>query len=362
MHMASSVPLCNFHKTLPLHTSFDGSIPLCVQVNPRTTVPQTQNRFRIVSVKCTAKTSTMTSVSSPGKKFDLKSYWEIMTKEVETELEKAVPMRYPEIIHESMRYTVMAPQAKRAPPIMCVAACEAVGGSKSDALPTACAMEMIHAASLIHDDLPCMDNDLFRRGLPTNHSIYGDAMAVLAGDALFPLAFEFLVSNSASKVPSERLLKVIAHIAWTVGSEGMVAGQYVDIVTTGNSKLDPSLVKYIYEQKFGIMAECSAVCGGIIGGATDEQLDRLRKYGRYVGVLYEIVDDLIEEEAILNKQGKVEKKNRTRYPIAYGFGKAREIAESLRDAAKAELSDFDKERAAPLFSFVDYSINRKFDD
>jgi geranylgeranyl diphosphate synthase type II len=294
-----------------------------------------------------------------GEGFDLRRYWNSVRKEMEAELEKSVPLRYPEKIHVSMRYSVLAEKAKRGPPMMCIAACEAVGGSKQQALPTACALEMVHTASLIHDDLPCMDDDPIRRGQPSNHTVFGVDMAVLAGDALFPLGFEYIVS-STSDVPPDRIVKVIAQIAKTVGSQGMVAGQYMDLGSTGNNKFDPSLVEFIHERKFGIMAECSAVTGGIIGGATDEEVERLRNYGRSVGVLYQIADDILEEEALLEGNGVI-RKNKTSYPRAYGLEKAREIAETLRSNAKMELSGFDRGKSAPLYSFVDYAIDRSFD-
>lgn len=324
----------------------------------------TTSRGKAPSLRC----SSSSSVTSPpkgegegeGQGFDLRSYWNSVRKEMEAELEKAVPLRYPEKIHVSMRYSVLAEKAKRGPPMMCIAACEAVGGSKEQALPTACALEMVHTASLIHDDLPCMDDDPIRRGQPSNHTVFGVDMAVLAGDALFPLGFEYIVS-STSDVPPDRIVKVIAQIAKTVGSQGMVAGQYMDLGSTGNNKFDPSLVGFIHERKFGIMAECSAVTGGIIGGATDEEVERLRNYGRSVGVLYQIVDDILEEEALLEGNGGVIKKNKTSYPRAYGLEKAREIAETLRSNAKMELSGFDKGKSAPLYSFVDYAIDRSFD-
>jgi hypothetical protein len=185
-----------------------------------------------------------------GEGFDLRRYWNSVRKEMEAELEKSVPLRYPEKIHVSMRYSVLAEKAKRGPPMMCIAACEAVGGSKQQALPTACALEMVHTASLIHDDLPCMDDDPIRRGQPSNHTVFGVDMAVLAGDALFPLGFEYIVS-STSDVPPDRIVKVIAQIAKTVGSQGMVAGQYMDLGSTGLSNC-PKFFSYTLFQRVSV--------------------------------------------------------------------------------------------------------------
>ncbi|XP_010444873.1 PREDICTED: heterodimeric geranylgeranyl pyrophosphate synthase small subunit, chloroplastic-like, partial [Camelina sativa] len=134
--------------------------------------------------------------SSSSSNFDLKTYWGTLMTEINQKLDEAIPVKYPAGIYESMRYSVLAQGAKRAPPVMCVAACELFGGDRLAAFPTACALEMVHAASLIHDDLPCMDDDPVRRGKPSNHTVYGSDIAILAGDALFPLAFQHIVSHT----------------------------------------------------------------------------------------------------------------------------------------------------------------------
>uniref|UniRef100_A0A2P2J6D8 Uncharacterized protein n=2 Tax=Rhizophora mucronata TaxID=61149 RepID=A0A2P2J6D8_RHIMU len=289
--------------------------------------------------------------------FDLKAYWTTLISEINHNLDQAIAIRYPEQIYEAMRYSVLAKGAKRAPPVMCIAACELFGGDRLAAFPTACALEMVHSASLIHDDLPCMDNDPFRRGQPSNHTRYGVDMAILAGDALFPLGFRHIVYNTPSElVPQSRILRVIAEIARAVGSTGMAAGQFLELEGGPNS------VEFVQEKKFGEMAECSAVCGGLIAGAEDVEIQRLRRYGRAVGVLYRVVDDLLEAKKLKSEEYEEKGKNGKSYVALHGVEKAMGVAEELRAKAKKELDGFEKygESVVPLYSFVDYAADRGF--
>ncbi|GFP96886.1 heterodimeric geranylgeranyl pyrophosphate synthase small subunit chloroplastic [Phtheirospermum japonicum] len=283
------------------------------------------------------------SAASISSKFDLNTYWTALIEEINQKLDEAIPVQYPHQIYEAMRYSVLAKGAKRAPPVMCVAACEIFGGNRLAAFPTACALEMVHAASLIHDDLPCMDDDPSRRGQPSNHTMFGVDMAILAGDALFPLGFRHIVSHTPTNlVPETRLLRVIAEIARAVGSTGMAAGQIIDL------EGGPIAVDFVQEKKFGEMGQCSAVCGGLLAGASDDEIQRLRNYGRAVGVLYQVVDDILEAKS------ETEKKDEE--------NKAMEVAEELRCQAKKELDALEKygDRVLPLHSFVDYAADRGF--
>ncbi|CAH2075804.1 unnamed protein product [Thlaspi arvense] len=296
--------------------------------------------------------------SSSSSSFDLRTYWTTLITEINQKLDEAIPVKYPEGIYEAMRYSVLAQGAKRAPPVMCVAACELLGGHRRAAFPTACALEMVHAASLIHDDLPCMDDDPVRRGKPSNHTVYGADMAILAGDALFPLGFQHIVSHTPPElVPRATILRVISEIARTVGSTGMAAGQYVDL------EGGPFPLSFVQEKKFGAMGECSAVCGGLLGGATEEELESLRRYGRAVGMLYQLVDDVREDDDG-NNNNKKKKKKKNSYAGFFGAQRAMEMAEELRANAKKELQVFDKygggDAVAPLYSFVDYAAHRDF--
>lgn len=301
----------------------------------------------------------MSQVSSMQTNFDLKTYWTSLIVEINHKLDEAIPIKYPEEIHKAMRYSVLAPGAKRATPIMCIASCELFGGSRFAAFPTACALEMVHEASLIHDDLPYMDDDLFRRERLSNHVIYGVDMAILAGDALFPLGFEHIVSHTPTElVPETCLLRIISEIARTVGSTGMAAGQFLDL-TSG----EESLVEFVQEKKFGELSECSAVCGGLLGGATEPEIECLRRYGRTVGVLYQVVEDILKlEKEKKEGVGMKKKKKNSSFAKAFGVEKALQKAEELRVMAKKELNGFEKygDKLDPLISFVDYAVDRSF--
>ncbi|KAL6514493.1 hypothetical protein OROGR_020072 [Orobanche gracilis] len=297
------------------------------------------------------------SAASISPKFNLKTYWTTLIKEIDQKLDEAITVQYPHQIYEAMRYSVLAKGAKRAPPVMCVAACELFGGNRLAAFPTACALEMVHAASLIHDDLPCMDDDPSRRGQPSNHTIFGVDMAILAGDALFPLGFRHIVSHTPTNlVPETRLLRVIAEIARAVGSTGMAAGQFIDLEGGANA------VDFIQEKKFGEMGQCSAVCGGLLAGASDDEIQLLRNYGRAVGVLYQVVDDILEAKTDEKGKGAENRKKGKSYVSVYGVDKAMEVAEELRLQAKRELDALKKygDQVLPLSSFVDYAVDRGF--
>ncbi|XP_020222431.1 heterodimeric geranylgeranyl pyrophosphate synthase small subunit, chloroplastic [Cajanus cajan] len=308
-------------------------------------------------IRCSgaAASPSVASIRSKAANFDLKTYWGSLIVQINDKLDEAIPVRFPPQIYEAMRYSVLAKGAKRAPPVMCISACELFGGSRLAAFPTACALEMVHAASLIHDDLPCMDDSPSRRGHPSNHTIYGVDMAILAGDALFPLGFRHIVSHTPSDlVPEPYLLRVIAEMARSVGSTGMAAGQFLDL------EGGPHAVGFIQDKKFGEMGECSAVCGGLLAGAEEDEIERLRRYGRAVGVLYALVDDIIEER--FDVDGGDRKSKGKSYAEIYGVEKAIEKAEELRAKAKEELDGFEKygERVLPLYSFVDYAFDRSF--
>ncbi|GFQ06709.1 heterodimeric geranylgeranyl pyrophosphate synthase small subunit chloroplastic [Phtheirospermum japonicum] len=313
---------------------------------PKTAVSPTSHR-RVI--QC--------STASVSTNFDLKTYWTALIKEIDQKLNDAVPVGYPERIYESMRYSLLAKGAKRAPPVMCVAACELFGGDRAAAFPTACALEMVHSASLIHDDLPCMDDAQSRRGQPSNHTTFGVDMAILAGDALFPLGFRHIVTHTPTGlVPEARLLQVITEIARAVGSTGMAAGQFVDLDNHGTTP-NNAVVDFVQEKKFGEMGRCSAACGGILGGASDDEIQRLRNYGQAVGVLYQLVDDISEA-----KRDSRDEKTGKSYVSVYGVEKAMEAADDLRSQAKKELNGLEKygEKVLPLYSFVDYAADRGF--
>ncbi|XP_065869331.1 heterodimeric geranylgeranyl pyrophosphate synthase small subunit, chloroplastic [Euphorbia lathyris] len=319
----------------------------------------TLSKFRS-SIRCSSSSSSSVSLQSKSALFDLKTYWLTLREDINKKLDQAIPVHFPDKIYEAMRYSALSKGAKRAPPVMCIAACELFGGNRLAAFPTACALEMVHEASLIHDDLPCMDDDPLRRGQPTNHIVFGVDTAILAGDALFPLGFQHIVSNTPSDlVPETTLLRVIAEIARTVGSTGMAAGQFLDL------EGGPNTVEFAQEKKYGEMGECSAVCGALLAGAEDNEIERLRRYGRAVGMLYRVIDDVLAEKGKTTSKEEEERKKRKQgksYVSLYGVEKAIEVAEELRGKAKKELDGFEKygDNVLPLYSFADYAADRGF--
>lgn len=282
-------------------------------------------------------------------------------KLVEEALDRSIPLQYPDLIHESMRYSLLA-GGKRIRPVLCIAACELVGGDVSAAMPTACAMEMIHTMSLIHDDLPSMDNDDFRRGKPTNHKVYGEEIAILAGDALLSYAFEYIARATKGVDPS-RVLQVVADLGKAVGSEGLVAGQVVDIKSEGDGDVGLDTLQYIHEHKTAALLEAAVVCGARIGGADEVQLSALSRYSRNIGLAFQVIDDILDVTQSTEVLGKTAGKDllseKSTYPKLLGLERSKEVAQELIDNAVAELSIFEKEKAAPLYALAMYIKDRQ---
>lgn len=280
-------------------------------------------------------------------------------------LDLAVPMVPPERIHESMRYSLLA-GGKRVRPMLCLAASSLVGGDDAAAMASACAVEMIHTMSLIHDDLPCMDNDDLRRGVPTNHRVYGEAVAVLAGDALLALAFRHVAAATPSPDPvsPERVVRAISELARCVGSEGLVAGQVVDMELTGSGEqVGLERLEYIHLHKTAALLEAAVVMGAIVGGGNDVQVERLRRYARCVGLLFQVVDDILDVTKSSEELGKTAGKDlatdKTTYPKLLGLDKSKEFAAELNKEAKEQLADFDQVKALPLYYLADYIAYRQ---
>ncbi|KAK9129951.1 hypothetical protein Sjap_010438 [Stephania japonica] len=295
--------------------------------------------------------------------FNFKSYMVEKANSVHQALDEAVSLKEPLKIHEAMRYSLLA-GGKRVRPALCIAACELVGGEESLAMPAACAVEMIHTMSLIHDDLPCMDNDDLRRGKPTNHKVYGEDVAVLAGDALLALAFEH-VANATKGVSPARVVRAIGELARVIGTEGLVAGQVVDIQSEGRDVGEVGIeqLEYIHLHKTAALLEGSVVMGAIVGGGGDEEVERLRRYATCVGLLFQVVDDILDVTKSSEELGKTAGKDlladKVTYPKVMGLEKARVFAEDLNREAKLQLLGFDGERAAPLLALADYIALRQ---
>ncbi|KAI3813508.1 hypothetical protein L1987_18233 [Smallanthus sonchifolius] len=292
--------------------------------------------------------------------FDFKTYMVEKANKVNHALDEAIPLKEPLKIHESMRYSLLA-GGKRIRPVLCIAACELVGGDESAAMPAACAVEMIHTMSLMHDDLPCMDNDDFRRGKPTNHMVYGEEIAVLGGDALLSFAFEH-VATATKGVSSERILRTIGELAKCIGSEGLVAGQVVDICSEGTD-VGLDQLEYIHLHKTAALLEGSVVLGAIMGGGSDLEIEKLRKFARSIGLLFQVVDDILDVTKSSEELGKTAGKDlvsdKTTYPKLLGIEKSREFAEKLNKEAQEQLSEFDHRKAAPLIALSKYIAYRQ---
>ncbi|WP_304154131.1 polyprenyl synthetase family protein [Megamonas hypermegale] len=259
---------------------------------------------------------------------------------------------------KSMNYSLMA-GGKRLRPILVMAAADAVGADGEKFLHLATSIEMIHTYSLIHDDLPAMDNDDYRRGKLTNHKVFGDGIAVLAGDALLTLAFEVIADSP--NVDTEKKLKVIKEMSHAAGAEGMVGGQVIDLESEGK-KIDMDTLRKMHSAKTGALF-CAAIrSGAILGGATDKQLADLTQYARQFGLAFQITDDILDvtgDEASIGKPvGSDEKNHKSTYVTLGSLESARKLAQTAVDEAKKALADFGKE-ADFLRELVDYLISRK---
>lgn len=297
--------------------------------------------------------------SQPESSFDLSTYLVKRKEAIEVALDSALPVIYPETIYEAMRYSLLA-GGKRLRPILCLASCELAGGTTSMAMPTACALEMIHTMSLIHDDLPAMDNDDYRRGQLTNHKVYGENIAVLAGDGLLSYAFEF-VATKTENVPPQQVLQVIAHLARAVGAAGLVSGQVVDMESEGKTDVSLETLNYIHAHKTGALLEASVVCGAILAGASAADLQRLYRFAQNIGLAFQIVDDILDITATQEELGKTAGKDvqagKVTYPSLWGIEESRRQALQLVDDAKAQLAVFGS-KAIPLLAIADFITSR----
>ncbi|MGL5196720.1 MAG: geranylgeranyl diphosphate synthase CrtE [Chroococcales cyanobacterium] len=291
--------------------------------------------------------------------FDLSTYLGERQALVEAALDQSLPIKAPETIYEAMRYSLLA-GGKRLRPILCLASCELVGGTVDMAMPTACALEMVHTMSLIHDDLPAMDNDDYRRGKLTNHKVYGEDIAILAGDGLLVYAFE-VVATQTQNVPAPRVLKAIAQLAHAFGADGVVGGQVVDLQCEGKTDTSVETLHFIHTHKTGALLEACVVCGAILGGAADEDLQRLSRYAQNIGLAFQIIDDILDitktQEELGKTAGKDLQAQKATYPSIWGLEESTRQAQALIEQAKAELASFGN-KALPLVSLADFITNR----
>jgi len=291
---------------------------------------------------------------------EIKSYLNEQRQLIEAAFEKFIPKADGDFRDhiEAMRYSLLA-GGKRIRPILCLASAQAIGGYSIDdeaVLPVACALECIHTYSLIHDDLPAMDNDDLRRGKATNHVLYGEAGAILAGDGLLTWAFDLLSNPKYGNLGADKKLRITHCISRAAGSFGMVGGQALDIATE-NTIFPFETLQTIHQSKTGALITASVKAGGIAGGANHTQLNALESYGNQIGLAFQIVDDLLNVTATTEQLGKAAGSDaelgKATYPAYFGIEETRKRAKKAVEEAKNCLADFD-DKARPLRLLADY--------
>ena len=291
---------------------------------------------------------------------NLPAFFEEDRAAVDAALDRLMPDEHtqPHSIHRAMRYSVQA-GGKRVRPILCLESARIFASDVTPVLPIACALEFIHTYSLIHDDLPALDNDDLRRGKPTCHKKFGEATAILAGDALLTLAFETLANTS---IDSSRRVAILSHVAASAGTvNGMVGGQVADLEAEGR-KIQGADLEYIHRSKTAALIRASVVSGAIGGGADEEDVARLKRFGETIGWAFQVVDDILDVEessAALGKTaGKDAAQQKATYPSLYGLEKSREFAKELEARAMAEIEPYGA-RAARLRELAELIVHRR---
>lgn len=293
--------------------------------------------------------------------FNLQNYFSDKKRMIDSQLLRWIPMETqdPGILHESMLYSIKAP-GKRIRPILTLAVAETLGLPAEDVIPLACSLEMIHVFSLIHDDLPAMDNDDLRRGQPTNHKVYGEGLAILAGDNLLAHAFVPLTELNTKKYSSETILKLIKRYALSTGSEGMIAGQVIDIQSEGK-QIELERLKRLHQLKTGALISLAVESPAILADVSESTYQSLKTYGASIGLAFQIADDILDIEggAEIGKDiGSDVAKGKSTYPALMGLEGAKKEARKTLDAALTALSGFD-ERADPLREIARFIVERR---
>jgi geranylgeranyl diphosphate synthase type II len=292
---------------------------------------------------------------------ELRQYMETVVSAVDTALDDFLPtpIESPEIIHEAMRHSVFA-GGKRLRPVLCIAAAEACGGNQKSAMTAACAVELMHTYSLVHDDLPCMDDDDLRRGRPTCHKVYGEGMAVLCGDALLTEAFAVLV-----KAPSTDRYSVsdmVAEFSSAGGSRKLIGGQVLDLEGEGK-QLDKTQLKAIHEAKTAALLVASLRLGGMTANASTQQIEALSAFGHSLGLAFQVIDDILDVTQTSKKLGKTAGKDqaaaKSTYPSVWGLEESRKEAERLTGEALAALEVFG-ESGTRLREIAEWMLFREY--
>ena len=292
---------------------------------------------------------------------DLRAYLDCQQKLIDAELDRLVPPETtpPETIHRAMRYSLFA-GGKRIRPLLCMEAAHCISGDALGVETAACSLELIHTYSLIHDDLPALDNDDYRRGRLTCHKVFGEAMAILAGDALLTLAFHVLATLPA--MAHERKVRLMAELSEAAGTPGgMIAGQVADLEGEGRPP-DAQLLESIHRAKTGALLRASVRMGAVYAGAAAEQYERLSSYGEHIGLAFQIVDDILDVEetsqALGKTAGKDAAQHKITFPAVYGLEESKRMAERERALAHEALAGFG-DRAQRLRELADLIVHRK---
>jgi geranylgeranyl diphosphate synthase type II len=292
---------------------------------------------------------------------ELTSYLSARQKEVDRALDRFLPKASvsPATIHKAMRYSLFA-GGKRLRPVLCLAAADACGGPASAALPLACAVECIHTYSLIHDDLPSMDNDDLRRGRPTCHKVFGDGIAILAGDALLTIAFE--IASKAKETRRYDLRQIFQEISTAAGSQKLIAGQVADLEGEGR-RINRAQLRYIHENKTAALLTCSVRLGAMAVNARESELAAITAFGRALGLAFQVIDDVLDVTQTSEKLGKSAGKDvaakKATYPAVIGLEKSRAEARRLTAKAHGALDSLGK-NAATLRALADYLLAREY--
>jgi geranylgeranyl diphosphate synthase type II len=293
---------------------------------------------------------------------NLKAYLRARQREIDRALDRYLPKANtkPATLHKAMRYSLFA-GGKRLRPILCLAAAEACRGNVADALPLACALECIHTYSLVHDDLPSMDNDDFRRGRPTCHKVFGDGIAVLAGDALLTIAFEIV--SRAKPAPLYDMSTLLREIAAAAGSQKLIAGQVADLEAEGkNVKRDQ--LQFIHENKTAAILKSSVRLGAMSANAEAKKLSAITRFGQRLGLAFQIIDDILDvtqtSEILGKSAGKDVAAKKATYPAVIGLDKSRAEARRLTRQAHNALSLFNSSDAEPLHALANYLLEREY--
>jgi geranylgeranyl diphosphate synthase type II len=268
--------------------------------------------------------------------------------------------KYPTEIHRAVRYSMFA-GGKRLRPLLTLATADIFGVPRRHSLPTACALEMVHTYSLIHDDLPALDNDDFRRGQPSNHKVFGEAMAILAGDALLTLAFETLAAEASAYFRAATVVRLVEELSKAAGMRGMIGGQVVDMLSEGKT-VSAEVLDYIHQNKTGALFNCCIRSGAIMGGASIDELKEMSLFATKIGLAFQIVDDILDitgdEKVMGKKTGADVGRKKATYPALHGLENAQKKADSLLQEAEEHLNPFG-ERALGLWFLAEKLVHRE---